>query len=445
MAVTSGFFTSLNGDRKYSAEQLTELFDGFVTDGVMQTVGNVFDVKSLQVSSRVVTVDTGRAWFDNVWIKNDAKISIDIPIADVLLNRWDAVVIEVDKSINTRAATLKVVSGTPANDPVKPTMAHTEFVTQYPIAYVYCAAGTEFVTDADITQNVGTDSCPYAGLVNQSKWIEDEQALFDAFMADLHEQISEDTIAAYAAEAEMINEAIAVNMIPYPYANQSSTLNGVHWSVNADGSIAMYTDAGGSTEAFYGFLLGASGQVTIPDGDYIVHYGNAVSGVSLRVQAYTKDATPILDHIYGMTESNGGKFTKSDGDTYWTGIVIRINSGTIIPEAQPLVVYPMLEAGNLAHDYVRYIAPGKYINQVVLELSKRVPETVVNSVAGRTGAVTLTAADIGAGSFPSDVVAAGTTEYSTATVANLVTSTTAPTAGSASPYPNKTLLVVYKQ
>lgn len=444
MAVTSGFFTSLNGDRKYSAEQLTALFDGFVTDGVMQTVGNVFEVKSLQAGSRVVTVDTGRAWFDNIWIRNDAIITIDVPLADVLLNRWDALVIEVNKNIDTRAATLKVVSGTPANDPVKPTMTHTEFVTQYPIAYIYCAAGTEFVVDADITINTGTESCPYAGLVNQSKWIEDEQALFDAFMADLHEQISEDTIAAYAAEAEMINEAIAVNMIPYATRQSSQYSHGVHFIKNDDGSVTVYTDASGAdTDAYY-TVMNTNLQITIPDGDYIIHQSYNGASVMLQVAAWTKDDPGVYHHRYGRNDLNGGKFTKSDGDNYYTYASLWVPSGTIIPEAQPITVYPMLEAGIIAHDYVQYIAPGKFINQVVLELSKRVPATVVNSVAGKTGDVALTAADIGAGTFPNDVVAPASVNYTTAHMCNMVALTTAPTAGSQSPYPNGTLGVVYK-
>ena len=31
MAFTYGFFNSLNGDRKYTAEQLSSIFDGLIT------------------------------------------------------------------------------------------------------------------------------------------------------------------------------------------------------------------------------------------------------------------------------------------------------------------------------------------------------------------------------------------------------------------------------
>ena len=285
MAVTSGFFSSVNGDRKYTAEQMAQVFEGFITDGVFQTVGNVFNVQWL--IARTIKVDTGRAWFDNIWIKNDAVITLDVPAADVLLNRWDAVVIEVNKAISMRSAFVKIISGTAASEPVKPTMVKTEEVTQYPIAYIYCKAGSTIVKDEDITMNVGTDSCPYSGLVNQSKWIADEQAIFEAFMTEIHERISEDTI-------EQCIETV---------------------------------------EGFDGRL---------------------------------------------------------------TAVESTISQG------------------------------------------------MVTSVAGHTGAVTLTAADIGAGTFPGEVKVPASSNYTTAKVVNSVASDTAPTAGSASSYPNGTVLFVYE-
>ena len=47
MSVTSGFFDSINGDRKYNAEQMSSIFDGIVTDGVFQNIGEAFRVQSV--------------------------------------------------------------------------------------------------------------------------------------------------------------------------------------------------------------------------------------------------------------------------------------------------------------------------------------------------------------------------------------------------------------
>lgn len=44
MSVTSGFFPSLSGDRKYSALQMGMLFDGLIQDGVYMGIGKHFEV-----------------------------------------------------------------------------------------------------------------------------------------------------------------------------------------------------------------------------------------------------------------------------------------------------------------------------------------------------------------------------------------------------------------
>lgn len=203
MAVSSGFFTSVNGDRKYSAEELCALFDGFITDGVMQTVGQRFGISVL--SGRTIQVNTGRAWFNNTWVYNDAIITLDVPDAHVLLNRWDAVVLEINKDLSTRRNTIKMVQGVAANDPVKPSLTHTALVNQYAIAYIYSPAGSSTM---NITNVVGTDETPYAGFLNQEQWLDDERAIFEAFMTDLHNTISADQIAQYAVRVEQVSRQV---------------------------------------------------------------------------------------------------------------------------------------------------------------------------------------------------------------------------------------------
>ena len=59
MAVTSGFYNSINGDRTYNAEQMSAIFDGIINDGVLANIGKVFQVR-VSVSERgIVSVGTG--------------------------------------------------------------------------------------------------------------------------------------------------------------------------------------------------------------------------------------------------------------------------------------------------------------------------------------------------------------------------------------------------
>ena len=180
MSVTYGFYNSLNGDRKYNAEQVSSIFDGIVMDGILQSVGNKMVVKAMDTPNLQVKVLTGRAWFNHTWILNDATLALTIPTPEKLLNRYDAVVIEVNSSSDVRANTIKIISGTPARSPAKPTMASTTTLHQYPLAYIYVAADVTAITQANITNCVGTSACPYVTAPLESVSVDELYAQWDA-------------------------------------------------------------------------------------------------------------------------------------------------------------------------------------------------------------------------------------------------------------------------
>ena len=180
MAVTSGFYNSINGDRTYNAEQMSAIFDGIINDGVLANIGKVFQVR-VNVSERgIVSVGTGRAWFNSTWIYNDSPGFIQLADSDSLLDRIDAVVIEVDHSESVRAASIKRVTGTAASNPTKPAMTNTDEVHQYPLAYIHRTAGTNAISDSDITNAVGTSECPYVTGILQVQSIDNIVAQWQA-------------------------------------------------------------------------------------------------------------------------------------------------------------------------------------------------------------------------------------------------------------------------
>ena len=159
MSVTYGFYNSLNGDRKYDATQISSMFDGLIIDGIFASIGTAFVVKA--DTGNTVNVGVGKAWFNRTWTLNDAILPLEAPISEVLLDRIDAVVIEVDTSEAVRANSIKFVQGTPSSQPVRPTMASSETLHQYPLCYIYRAAGSTEITQADITNMVGTEETPF--------------------------------------------------------------------------------------------------------------------------------------------------------------------------------------------------------------------------------------------------------------------------------------------
>lgn len=191
MAVTYGFYDSLNHDRLYNAQQMSAIFDGIINDGVFMSVGNQFH--TVAGTGMQVIVKSGRAWFDSTWTLNDAEYPLSIDAADVLLTRIDAVVLEVNSEVATRANTIKVVKGTPASTPAKPTLTNTATIHQHALAYVTVAKNTTAITNSMIEIVVGKTETPYVTAILQTtditdlfkKWENDFQVWFETVKGTL--------------------------------------------------------------------------------------------------------------------------------------------------------------------------------------------------------------------------------------------------------------------
>lgn len=179
MAVTSGFFNSKNGDRRYSAEEMSAIFDGVINDGVFANIGTAFKVTA-DGTTNIAKVGIGRCWFNSTWLLNDAILPLIMPDSDVLYDRIDAIVIEINHSDYVRAGSIKVIKGKAAQSPQKPTLINVESLNQYAIAYVRVPAGSTTIGQQDITNNVGTSTCPYVTGILQVQNIDNIVAQWEA-------------------------------------------------------------------------------------------------------------------------------------------------------------------------------------------------------------------------------------------------------------------------
>lgn len=159
MSVTSGFFNSSHGDRRYNAEQMSAIFDGIINNGIFANIGTAFAVKA-DIGNTVI-VGIGRAWFNSTWLLNDSLLPLTASISEILLNRIDAVVIEIDHRDSVRNGNIKIIKGTPSSTPQRPAMVHAADINQYPLAYIYRKANSSSIIQADITNMIGSSSTPY--------------------------------------------------------------------------------------------------------------------------------------------------------------------------------------------------------------------------------------------------------------------------------------------
>lgn len=217
---TSGFFNSVNGDRTYNAQQMSEIFEGLITDGVYESVGNKLAVQPN--SGMIIKIATGRGWFDKRWVNNDSDYLQTLEAADVLLNRYCAVCVRVDTTDSGRKAMPYLKYSDFATTPVKPTMTRTETVKEYCLAYVYIKAGATAITAADIEDTRANKSlCGWVtGLIeqlNSTTLFEQWEAIFNNWFGSLQDLINQNT------------EAMLVNALP---TNVTVTLTTADWTAS---------------------------------------------------------------------------------------------------------------------------------------------------------------------------------------------------------------------
>lgn len=187
--LTYGFFNSVNGDRVYSAEQMSEMFDGLISDGVFQNVGGAMRV--VASNGLNVNVSTGRARINSHWAKVDTAHAITLNSAHVTLNRYTAICLRVDFA--NREIKLIAIDGTNATAPTKPEPVRNEYYYDMILAYIYVGAGVTEIKQSNIEDTrANTDLC---GIVSSLIQNIDTSELYDQYNAAYVEQL--DTMAAW--------------------------------------------------------------------------------------------------------------------------------------------------------------------------------------------------------------------------------------------------------
>jgi hypothetical protein len=186
MAVNFGFFNSVNGDRLYNADDISNFFFKLISDGVLQTPET-----NLQVSpdgGMRVKVAPGFGMIKAKYINLTAYNSITLEAADIALNRIDRVVMRLD--VSGRRIDLAVKTGTPAASPSAPALTRTDAIWELSLAKVAVASGTTSISAASITDERGDSSvCGWitSGLVYM-------QDIFNDFMDSIRDEVARNTL-----------------------------------------------------------------------------------------------------------------------------------------------------------------------------------------------------------------------------------------------------------
>lgn len=258
MAVTYGYFNSVDGDRTYNADQMSEYFDGLVSNGIYESVGGGLQV--LASEGMTVAVQTGRGVINCKWLKNDSVLPLDITSAHALLNRITSVVLRLD--IVNRLMEIDTKDGTNASSPEPPALQNDSEAVELCLANIYVAAGATSISQADITDMRPSSSCGWVtGLIEQvdtSTLFLQYQTAYENYYATMTAEFEEwfDTLSdklninTYIREFEKsatiaTNKYVVLDMtnyeyneadVIYVYINGLLASEGTDWTLSTSGA-----------------------------------------------------------------------------------------------------------------------------------------------------------------------------------------------------------------
>lgn len=270
MALSFGFFNSLDGDRTYDADQMSEYFDGLISNGVYESVGGALQVKAVTGGGMNVQVMPGRGIINCKWISNNSALILEVTAAHAVLNRWTAVVMRLD--IVNRLMTITTKDGTPASTPTKPSMDNTASVVELCLAYIYVGAGVTSISQANIEDMRASDLCGWVtGLIDQvdtselflqwqtafDNYYAEMTAEFDDWLSTLTSQLNVNTyIQEYNKNVTIgsgVTNVVALDMTGYSYSSDDVIfvyVNGLYdntFTLDASGATPTITTVADAT------------------------------------------------------------------------------------------------------------------------------------------------------------------------------------------------------
>ena len=236
MAVTYGFFDSVQGDRVYDADDISNYFLKLISNGVFATPSNSMQVQAN--SGMQIAVSAGWGFINCKWVNNSTAYLLTLDAADVSLNRIDRIVLRLDRNVGVRRIDIAVKTGTPAANPTAPVLTRQENgIWELSLAQIYVGADVSAITQADITdERPNTELCGFiTGLIDQI----DTTNLFAQFTNAFEtwfDRVQQTVQATNMIEGNRyvvpLDEEGELDMFTIPTSNYNYTLDVLHIYIN---------------------------------------------------------------------------------------------------------------------------------------------------------------------------------------------------------------------
>ena len=288
-------------DRAVDSAFLRDFYKAYWSDGVFYDPTTSFQVTAAG-AGMALQVAPGKAQIQGAFAVESAVQSLSVAEADTTNNRIDTVVLRLDLSLDKRSIALAVLGGTPAAEPVAPTLTRNSTVWELGLANITVRKNVSALTQQDITDTrLDTQRC---GVVAQTIGKLDTSAYFLQSQAAL-EQIQKELSDLNAGSATMLKDEYDLDRTVLTdggiKAYTAAQLQPVQTSLRGLAYVLVSLPASGwSGSAPYTQTVSVSGMTA----DWVPGIPTVVLGSSVDVSALLT-ATEALGCINMITSADG--------------------------------------------------------------------------------------------------------------------------------------------
>ena len=366
-------------DRAVSSQPLRKLIKELFTTGVMPNPST-----NLQVSAgsdgMTVQIAAGFAVIDGGLCRETETRTLEVTAADNTYDRIDTVVLRWNENVDVRNADLYVIAGTPAVNPVRPTLQRNNSIYEIGLADVFITKRVATITNDKITDTrYEAERCGIVSSISKfdtttlyqqiqadlAGFKSTEQANFLTWYESIKNILDKNAAGHLQNEIDAIRPRVTTNLLNPTL--DTTTINGITCTANGDGT---YTLNGTTTaDARIQVELGDTIDSIIPNGKLVRLIGCPEGGTRQTYFLYTQN----------INYNDFGDGVNFNWDTKIGSVAIFVNHGVTVTD---LVFKPMITTDLTAtyDDYVQYSGDGE-LNENVAKHEKDITQLNTNLTA----------------------------------------------------------------
>ena len=314
--IKGGFFNSINGDRKYSAEEMNRPYKRLISDGIFATPQGTpsTDLQVLSADDGMnIIVKKGDGLLGEKWFENPSDLAITVASNTSIVPRIDSIIIQMDNTQNGRICNVVYREGEPNSNPGPPLINNVENIIEKRVANIRVAPGAVFIGQDLIYDLRGSSECPWiTSLVQQVdtsalflQWQTAYENFYNTSQEDfenLKNLLDESTATRLQAEIDNIKEDVKTKAdIP---RKKILTLLSTNWTLNSATNKYEYIieDSNITENDFPDCALSEEDKKKISDLDQYTENGRLVLTASKQV---TENINMTVVLIRTIAEGSG--------------------------------------------------------------------------------------------------------------------------------------------